>query len=323
MLNRWLSDIEDKLRYHPLVRRFWSRWTSLRDSLLPRRNPQALARSIRRLCAAARYADSDKRVRSLQQRIERRLQELDEARLDWSQFVPDIAEPWLAKAVVLKPFVGPNEKGVVFISFENQWIKLLRHGDHREFARRYHLVIAPSSSPHNLVNYVFPTAYSGSIFTLISNPGDLDVLPRIAPKFVVVPLYASHWVNPERFRPLPRTDRVYDLVMVTSWGKVKRHFALFKALKKMRPDIRVLLIGQDQEGRSADTIRKEARWYGVENWLTILANQPYEMVTQLLCQAKASVVLSKREGSCVVVAESLFADTPVALLEGAEIGSRV
>jgi hypothetical protein len=29
-----------------------------------------------------------------------------------------------------------------------------------------------------------------------------------------------------------------------------------------------------------------------------------------------------REGSCVVVAESLFADTPVALLENAAIGSR-
>src|SRR5262249_49772696 len=30
----------------------------------------------------------------------------------------------------------------------------------------------------------------------------------------------------------------------------------------------------------------------------------------------------RREGSCVVVAESLFADTPVALLRGAEVGSR-
>jgi len=33
-------------------------------------------------------------------------------------------------------------------------------------------------------------------------------------------------------------------------------------------------------------------------------------------------VLSRREGSCVVVAESMFADTPVALLDNAVIGSR-
>ena len=41
-----------------------------------------------------------------------------------------------------------------------------------------------------------------------------------------------------------------------------------------------------------------------------------------LCRAKTSVILSRREGSCVAVAESLFADTPVALLEKAEVGSR-
>ncbi len=40
------------------------------------------------------------------------------------------------------------------------------------------------------------------------------------------------------------------------------------------------------------------------------------------CVVRASVILSRREGSCVVVAESLFADTPAALLEDAEIGSR-
>ena len=32
--------------------------------------------------------------------------------------------------------------------------------------------------------------------------------------------------------------------------------------------------------------------------------------------------VSRREGSCVVVAESMFADTPVAILEGVVLGSR-
>ncbi len=47
-----------------------------------------------------------------------------------------------------------------------------------------------------------------------------------------------------------------------------------------------------------------------------------EVVARWLCRARASVILSRREGSCVVVAESLFADTPAALLENAEVGSR-
>jgi hypothetical protein len=87
--------------------------------------------------------------------------------------------------------------------------------------------------------------------------------------------------------------------------------------------LRVLLVGQDQDGRSADTIRELARWYGVADRFTILSNQPHREVAKLFCQARASVVLSKREGSCVVVAESLFADAPVALLQDAVIGSRV
>jgi glycosyltransferase involved in cell wall biosynthesis len=111
--------------------------------------------------------------------------------------------------------------------------------------------------------------------------------------------------------------------MVASWGKVKRHQALFSALRTMPRELRILLVGQDQEGRTAETIRALARWYGVQDRFTILSNQPYREVTKLFCQARASVVLSKREGSCVVVAESMFADTPVAILRGAELGSRV
>ena len=111
--------------------------------------------------------------------------------------------------------------------------------------------------------------------------------------------------------------------MVASWGKVKRHQVLFSTLRSMTKNLRVLLVGQDQEGRNADTIRDLARWYGVADRFSILSNQPYREVTKLFCQARASVVLSRLEGSCVVVAESLFADAPVALLHGAEIGSRV
>jgi hypothetical protein len=60
----------------------------------------------------------------------------------------------------------------------------------------------------------------------------------------------------------------------------------------------------------------------VQDRFVQLSNQPYCEVTKWFCQARASVMLSKREGSCVVVAESMFADTPVAILRDAELGSR-
>ena len=82
-----------------------------------------------------------------------------------------------------------------------------------------------------------------------------------------------------------------------------------------------MLVGQSQGGRTADTIRSEAGWYGVADRVTVLSHVTNETLADCLCRAKVSVILSRREGSCVVVAESMFADTPVALLEGAEVGS--
>ena len=115
---------------------------------------------------------------------------------------------------------------MLFVSFESEWCKLLAHCDLKAFAERYRLVISPSSSPHNWINYVFAAAYPDTLFTLISNDSDRLVPPRVADNFQIVPLLASNWVNPRLFQPLPRDQRDIDLVMVASFGKVKRHHAL-------------------------------------------------------------------------------------------------
>src|SRR5208337_4855289 len=112
-------------------------------------------------------------------------------------------------------------------------------------------------------NYVFPAAFPGVLFSLISHAEEVDVLPAISPNYAVVPLYASSWVDPRRFQPLPRSQRDVDLIMVANFAKFKRHFALFGALRHLPRQLRVLLIGQDQDGRTAETIRDEARCYGV------------------------------------------------------------
>ena len=278
-LKRRRLEIEDWLRYHPRVRRAICQWKLWRG------------RSIVELCAAARLADDTVLEQQIQERIVAAVAQLDPGRLDWTEFVPDIGDPRIHKAAILKPFLGPSEKGVVFISFESQWARLLGQKNEREFADRYTVVVAPSSSPHNFVNYVFPHVYPDPIFTLISNPRDLDVLPRVSSRLIVAPLYASHWVNPEFYQPLPRAERPFDLIMVASWGKVKRHQALFAALRTMPKEMRVLLVGQDQEGRTADTIRELAGWYGVADRFTILTNQPHREVTKLFCSRSFSACL--------------------------------
>ncbi len=321
-IKRWKLDAEDWLRYSPAVRGLLSRWTLLRDRGGP--GTPALMQSIVRRCAAARLTTSADREDAIRAGIRERVARLDFARIDWPVFIADIDDRRMHKATVLKPYLGSDEKGVVFISFENQWVKLLRLNNLTDFAARYDLVQSTSGNANGLVNYVFPAAYpSDTIFSLMSAPTDERVLPLVSPKFVVAPLYASSWVNPAWFTPTPRRDRPFDLVMVANFAKFKRHQTLFRALRRMPRELRVLLIGQDQDGRTQETIRELARWHGVEGRFELRSNQGYREVTQALCQAKASLILSKREGSCVVVTESMFADTPMGLLRGAEIGSRV
>ena len=45
-------------------------------------------------------------------------------------------------------------------------------------------------------------------------------------------------------------------------------------------------------------------------------------MTEYQCNARTSIILSKREGSCVATAECLFANTPMGLLRDAHVGSK-
>jgi glycosyltransferase involved in cell wall biosynthesis len=111
-------------------------------------------------------------------------------------------------------------------------------------------------------------------------------------------------------------------VMVANWAKFKRHWVLFKMLRQMnQPELRVVLIGQPEAGRTVDDVRAEARLFGVEAQIEFYNRLPIEEVWDWLARSRISIVTSKREGSCVVAVESMMADTPVALLDGAMIGS--
>ena len=316
-------ELRDGLTYSPAARSFLYRCRCLREVKSGRDDAQAVARSVVRLCSAARVAPTLVKMRSIENQIHQRMELLDTTKLDWKEFVPDCDRRTIATAAIIKPNVSEREKGVLFVSFGHQWVRLLGLRNLHELARSYTLVVAPSwSPPHDLVNYVFPKSYPDTVFSLISNIHDVETLPRFSKGYRVVPLYASSWVNPDVFRPLPFRDRDIDIVMVANFGKFKRHFALFKALMKMPADLRVVLIGQDQDGRGAGAIYKEATYYNVHKKITLMRNVPYQGVADALSRSRASLILSRREGSCVAVAESLFADTPVAMLEDAHVGSR-
>lgn len=321
-LKRCAIESEDRLRYSSLLRAVLRRYRMFRDRAPDSDDAQAVARSIARLCATARLTNDDAALLPIEERIRQRLKRLDGRPIDWREFAPDADSRHIAKAAILKPFIGPREKGVLFVSFEDQWTRLIQNCNLAAVAQRYDLIVSPTwSPPHCLATTAFAHAWPGALFALVSNRRDLEILPRLSSNYVPLPLFASHWVNPEFYRPLPRSERDVDIIMLANFGKYKRHSILFRALRSMHPRPRVLLMGQEQSGRTAETLRAEARLYGVHDCITIRTNTSNEDVAEGLCRSRISLILSRREGSCVAVAESLFADTPVGLLRGAEVGS--
>ena len=244
----------------------------------------------------------------------------------WGQYTPFYDDRDIQLGVVLKAPAGPSEKGVVLISFEYQWARLLRSEHLAEFAANFELVLAPTwSPPYGMMNAIFPSVYPGPrIFTLISGDEDKVIFPRLSEKYVVVPLLASNWVNPslyERREPEPVAKDI-DIVMLANYSAYKRHFALFAALKEAPSRLTTCLVGRVWGGVTKEHMWEMAKLYGVADRLEIVEDASNEEVRNLLARARVSLILSRQEGSCIAVAESLFADTPVGLLEDARVGSK-
>ncbi|NQU11019.1 glycosyltransferase [bacterium] len=323
MVSRCRLALTDRLRHSALLWEVSAWWSFLRAALSRDRNQRLLL-----LAGAYRRA----RGRVLVERLENRLRpwlEGPEAgtwrqhRIGWSRYARQIAEPVLTKSLILKAPGPGGEKGVLYVSFEYNWLRLLAQHDPAALLGEYLFVGASSWSPPDFAaHWALARIGPDPVFLQISNSADEALYQRFRHGIQPVPVLASDWINPAAYQPRRRTERDVDLLMVAGWSPAKRHWLLFRALRRLRPDLRVVLIGQDADGRTVDDVWREARLFGVHNRIEILRDLPIDQVAAHQCRSKVSLVLSAREGSCVVTAESLFADTPVVMLRDAHIGSR-
>lgn len=318
LLRRKIATL-DRIRFSKIVRWFLFQWkVQIRSWRSSGTTRETLAR-IEKLCSAARLAVSDRQILAVEKRIA-------SLAVDPAEVAPLLAgetDDVIRKVAIIKPFnQQTGEQGVVFISFEYEWAKLLASPDLDEFAKRYTLVVSPTwTPPHSAVNCLFPRLYPGPIYCLISNKTDLETFPRLSKDYRMVDLFASSWVDPDLFNPRPGTERDIDLIMLANFGVYKRHHALFRALRDLPDDWKVVLVGQPNGARTAEVLLAEAEAFGVRDRIDLRQRVSDEEVCELLSRAKMSLICSRREGSCVAVVESMFADTPVALLNGAGIGS--
>jgi len=130
-------------------------------------------------------------------------------------------------------------------------------------------------------------------------------------------------VDPAWYKPVPFEQKDVDIVMLANFGTYKRHWELFKALRRMPEHLKVVLIGTHNGKRDDETIRQEAKAFGVNPDRFIIRRSPSHVeVRETLARAKTSLIFSLREGSCMDIVESMFADTPVGMFSDAKVGSR-
>lgn len=235
-------------------------------------------------------------------------------------------KPHLTRSVVLKEPGADGEKGLLLNYFEYNLARVLSLSD-TDLAwldRHYHLVFVASWSPtdYALLGSALLRLES-PLFIQCANEAERDKLTALHPRLVCLPGLACDWVDPAFYQPKPHHERSIDLLMVANWGAFKRHWEFCGALRHLPADLRVVLVGQKEGGRNKKFIIQLAREIGVPQKLEFFESLSIEQVTDLQCDARVSVILSRREGGCVAAIESLFAGCALAMREDAIIGSSI
>lgn len=238
------------------------------------------------------------------------------------------ADTTLGRGAVIKaPVRGESghtiEKGVIMLGFESELDRLVHHRGFDSVCDDFDVLFLPTWQPF----------YSAALLRFLKKrPDALIVLPsswqcyfnalQTGDPIEVLPFHASSWVDERLYSPQPAERRDIDILMLANFAPYKRHHLLFRALRDMPRERRVVLIGKPNENRSAADVIAEARRFGVEDRFTLLEGPPDDVVRDHLSRAKLVLGLSRREGSYVALAEALFANASVAVFANAIIGTK-
>ncbi len=96
--------------------------------------------------------------------------------------------------------------------------------------------------------------FQDPLFVVISNWADVDYYRYLSPWVRPIPVLTSDFLNPDIFSPKDARERDIDIIMVAGWGRYKRHWLLFEALRNMRPDLRVVMVGANNQGRTRGAV---------------------------------------------------------------------
>lgn len=205
-----------------------------------------------------------------------------------------------------------NEKGVILLKYNESFEDFVSFFDLKAVSLLYRFVFEPSSYRNILPSLFFFAACGGPHVFQASQPNDRLLLRLLIPNIHAVDLGSGDWVDFRTFRK-DDVDKVYDVVMVASWARLKRHHILFSALqqiqKRGRP-LRCALIGYPLD-MTKENIVDLAESFGIRSSIDIYENILPIDVARIVTSSKVAVHLSQAEGPNKASYEAMMCNVPI------------
>lgn len=218
--------------------------------------------------------------------------------------------------IVLKPYNDvTGERGVLIVMYGEGIRAMASMFDLAALAERYTLVLETSGWGYQDASFFL---YLGSdLNVLVQSPRkeDFEFIESLDSNLIPVRVGSGEWVDPSTFQPRPREEEAeFDLVMVAAWDPLKRHELLFRSVAHLKRErglrLRLALIGYPM-GWPRNRIEQLISRYNLQQDCTIFERIPHADVARIVARSRASLLLSRQEGSNRSVYESMFCGTPV------------
>lgn len=236
-------------------------------------------------------------------------------------FIKD-PERFLKSMAIVQSSANKNNKGIITIAYNYAFPSFMLLFDIQKIQKKYHIVLEPSTARFLMPEILIFDNLDSKVFVESGEPRDSEFLNRYHSKLIPIPIAANWWLNPNIFKEDESISKEFDIIMVSSFLKLKRHTLLFSAMKKMNimgHKLKAVLIGYSGDITKAQ-LEQEARSYGVYDQVTFIENITPEEVAQYYQQSKVNLLLSKREGFNRSIIEGLYCGVPILLREGFNFG---
>ena len=221
----------------------------------------------------------------------------------------------LRKNIIVLKNPRPHERGVLLLEYTDHFKSFLVNFDLRRVCAEFHLVLEPSWYPYPEEHWAMFNCRDCIILCQTISEISSAHLRDCGFPLAAIGVGAQDWVAPRVFRPLPGVEKDFDIVMIASFMRLKRHHVLYRALRRMLPrKPKVALVGRTW-ARTRAEFEAELRESKVADQITIFQGLSGEELNVVLNRSKLKVLLSKVEGGNVALMEALAAGTPCVVYE--------